>query len=193
MKRTKPPKQKMVRSKFNGIAYKPSYLEKVLNPGSMPRKWDRSMARRAMFLASLGLLEVEIAMALDVHEHSINYWKRTKPEFFEALQKGKDEYTERVEQAVVRSAVGYSHPAIQFNVIDDEVIQTPYTKHYPPNATIMMYYLSNRARHRWGSAQKIEGTINHRHILDLTDLTEKELTTLESIGLKRLPEHGSND
>ena len=182
----------MIRTKFNGVQYNKKYLKRVKNPGSMPGKWNNTMASRALFLASLGLTEKEIAVALDVHEHSINYWKRHKPAFYEALQKGKLQYTERVEQAAVASAVGYSHPAIHFSVIDGKVVQTPYIKHYPPSEKAFIFYLTNRARDRWSSIHKIEGQVQHRHLLDLTNLSMKELDILEKIGLTELPEHGGD-
>ena len=193
MKRTKPPKQKMVRSKFNGVEYKPSYLEKVLNPGSMPGKWNKSMAALAMFFASEGLTEKEISIKLNVHEHTINYWKRTKPEFLESLRKGKLVYTLRVERSLIESAVGYSHPDNDIRVVDGEIVITPITKHYPPNVTAQIFYLKNRARDRWMDVHKIEGQVNHNHLLDLTNKTNEELQILKTIGLVELPEHDGSD
>ncbi len=78
MIRSKPPKQKPKRTLPVGF---------VMNLGSKPVKWDKTMIFRALFLANLGLTEKEIAIAVDVHEHTIYYWKRTKPAFFDALQK----------------------------------------------------------------------------------------------------------
>ena len=193
MKRTKPPKQKMVRSKFNGIAYKPSYLEKVVNPGSMPGKWNKSMGALAMFFASEGLTEKEISVKLNVHECTISYWKRTKPEFLESLQKGKLVYTLRVERSLIESAVGYSHPDNDIRVVDGEIVITPITKHYPPNVTAQIFYLKNRARDRWMDVHKFEGQINHNHLLDLTNKTNEELQILKTIGLVELPEHDGSD
>jgi len=184
MTRKNTPKKGLTRTRFPIVGVK--------NPGSKPGKWNKTMAYRAMFLAQIGLTEKEIAVAVDVNIHSINYWKRTKPEFLEALQKGKLEYTERVEQALVESAVGYSHPDTHFAVVDGVLTQTPIIKHYPPNTTAMMFYLSNRARGRWMDSRKVEGTINHRHVLDLTNLSDEQLNVLEEIGLTGLPEHGSN-
>jgi len=166
----------------------------VLNPGSLPGKWDESMILRAMVLAQEGITEKKIAVALNVHEHTINYWKRTKPKFLEALQTGKQHYTERVERSLVESAVGYSHPDIHFATIDGQVVQTPYIKHYAPNVTAQIFFLKNRAPNRWTDVHRIEGSVQHRHILDLTNKTDEELQILKTIGLVELPEHGdSND
>ena len=194
MTRTKPPKQKrrkLRRTKFNGIKYKPAYLDKVSRPGSKPSKWNPGLSLAVCFLAAEGYTEKEIATKIDVHEHTINYWKRTKPEFLAALRKGKNEYTNRVESSLVESAVGYSHPDTDIRVVDGEIVVTPIIKHYPPNPTAMIFYLKNRARDRWMDVHKIEGEVFHRHLLDLTDLTDEELDACEVLGLKQLPEHGN--
>jgi len=163
----------------------------VLNPGSKPGKWDDSMIFRAMFLAGLGLTENQISVALNIHVESIHYWKTTKPEFEEALLQGKTQYTERVQNSLVESATGYSHPAIHFSVIGDKVVQTPYIKHYRPSDTAMIFYLKNRAPDRWMDVHRIEGAVQHRHTLDLTKLSSEELKVLKTIGLVELPEHGN--
>ncbi len=185
MTRTNPPKKRFTRTKRNGT---------VLNPGSLPGKWNDTMGYRAMFLASLGLTEKEIAVALNIHQESIYYWKRTKPEFLEALEKGKLEYTHRVENSMVENANGYNHPAIHFSnhPLTGEVIQTHYTKHYPPNVTAGIFYLKNRARDRWQDVHRIEGEVQHRHLLDLTNCSQEQLRVLKTVGLTELPEHGSN-
>ena len=176
-----------------GLTRNPFPAKGVLNPGSLPGKWNDSMIVKVLFLALEGKTEKEIAVELDIHVHSIHYWKTTKPEFLEALQKGRAEYTNRVEQDLVHSAVGYSHPAIHFSTDKEgNVVQIPYTKHYPPNVTAQIFYLKNRARDRWMDVHKIEGNIQHQHILDLTKLSMTELKVLEKVGLKELPEHGSS-
>ena len=182
----------MRRTKFNGKTYTPYYLDNVANPGSMPNKWNKTMSPFVMFFASEGYTEKEIAIKLDVNLHTINYWKRTKPIFLEALEKGKDQYTNRVEKSLIENATGYTHPAIHFSVVDGTVIETPYIKQYPPNVTAQIFYLKNRARNRWMDVHRIEGHVQHRHVLDLTNKTNQELQVLKTIGLVKLPEHGSN-
>ena len=183
MIRSKPPKQKPKRTLPVGF---------VMNLGSKPVKWDKTMIFRALFLANLGLTEKEIAIAVDVHEHTIYYWKRTKPAFFDALQKGKQEYTNRVEKGLVESSVGYTHPAIHFSNHEGMVTQTPYIKHYPPNVAAMKFYLTNRAKDRWADIQQIDGIVQHKHSLDLTNLSTTQLNALETIGVVELPEHGND-
>ncbi|MBU2177631.1 MAG: hypothetical protein KJ556_21270 [Gammaproteobacteria bacterium] len=183
----------MHRTKFKGKPHGPYYLRDVKNPESRPAKWDASMIFRVMFLARLGLTEKEIAIAVNVHEHTIYYWKRTKPDLLAALEEGKAEYTERVEKGLLESAVGYSHPDVHIAVTKHgEVIKTPITKHYPPNVTAAIFYLKNRAANRWMDVHRIEGAVQHRHTLDLTNLSTEQLDALETIGITELSEHGSD-
>ena len=66
-------------------------------------------------------------------------------------------------------------------------------KHYAPNVTAQIFYLKNRAPNRWTDVHRIEGAVQHRHILDLSNKTDEELQVLKTIGLVELPEHGDND
>ncbi len=182
----------MRRTKFNGKKYSLRYLDNITHPGSKPVKWNASMITRAYFLATEGFTQNKIAIALDIHIETIYYWKTTKPEFEEALEKGRAQYTYQVEQSLVESATGYSHPAIHFSNNEGVVTQTPYIKHYPPNVLAQKFYLTNRAPNRWMDIHKIEGHVQHRHVLDLTNKTNEELQVLKTIGLVELPEHGSN-
>ncbi len=182
----------MRRTKFNGKKYSLRYLDIVTDPGSKPRKWNKRMMFWAATLAALGYTERQIAVRLNVHVETINYWKQTKPEFLAALAEGKDFYTDRVETALIERATGYSHPDTHIAVSEGRVIKTDVIKHYPPDPTSMIFYLKNRARNRWMDVHKIEGHVQHRHVLDLTNKTNEELQVLKTIGLVELPEHGSN-
>ncbi len=93
---------------------------------------------------------------------------------------------------MVESSVGYTHPAIHFSNHEGMVTQTPYIKHYPPNVAAMKFYLTNRAKDRWADIQQIDGIVQHKHSLDLTNLSTTQLNALETIGVVELPEHGSD-
>ncbi len=184
----------MRRTKYNGKKYFPYYLNEVANPGSKPPKWNTSMIVRALFLGTLGLTEREISIALGVHEHTINYWKRTKPEFKKALKKGKNVYINRVEDALQESATGYSHPAVHFSSHEGFVTETPYMKHYPPNVAAISFLLKNRARDRWLEPTEQNNQYNTFNILnvDLSEFTIEELKLMESVGLKQLTQNVGN-
>ena len=190
MTRTKPKKYNLTR-KNNKV--------KVLNPGSKPGKWKDNIIVRAYLLTLKGLRDEDLAIAFDVDINTIHYWKRTKPDFREAQDRGKKEFDACVEVALYRKALGYSHPDVHISKhkFTGEVIITPITKYYPPDTAACKFWLRNRQRERWADIRRVEGAIDHRHILDLTTLSDKELDTLDTIqsklGIKELPEHGIND
>lgn len=169
----------------------------VKNPGSKPVKWQDNIIERVYLLTLLGLRDEDLAVAFDVDINTIHYWKRTKPEFRAAQSKGKAEFDNCVEIALYRKALGYSHPDVHISNFQGEITITPITKYYPPDTAACKFWLRNRQRENWADVRRIEGAVDHRHILDLTGLSDKELNQLDAIqnrlGITQLPEHGRND
>ena len=171
----------------------------VLNPGSKPVKWQDNMIQRVYLLTLKGLRDEDLAIAFNVDINTIHYWKRTKPEFRESQDQGKKEFDACVEVALYRRALGYSYTEehISTDKLTGEITVTPITKHYPPDTAACKFWLRNRQRETWADVKRVEGAIDHRHVLDLTALSDKDLATLERVqkelGLKELPEHGNYD
>ena len=192
MTRTKPPKaEKRTRTRTNGV------VKKNGGPGSKPAKWHPSMIQRVYLLTLKGLIDADLAVAFGVDINSIHYWKRTKPEFMEALTLGKDQYDQRVERSLGERALGYSHPDTHISVHQGEVIITPITKHYPPDTAAAIFWLCNRQRERWNNNQRTEfrGALDIRMQtkIDLTGFNEQELNLLKEMGIKQLaPIHGTS-
>jgi len=172
----------MTRTKFsNG--------KKVMKRTKMPGKWNDDRIRQAYLLALLfGATDVQIAKVMGVSEHTITYWKRTKPEFLEALNKGKLSKDEQVEKSLFERAVGYSHKDVDIRVVDHEIVKTDIVKHYPPSEVACIFWLKNRQRAKWADVQKSQIDINHKHI-DLTQFTRDQLELMESVGMKLLKPH----
>ena len=181
----------MVRTKFpkKMKRYGKAYCRNVKNPGSMPPVWNDDRSRQAFFMASLlGATDVQIAKIMDVSEHTITYWKRTKPEFLVALNKGKLTKDEQVERSLLERALGYSHPDVHISNYQGEITVTDIMKHYPPSEVACIFWLKNRQRARWADVQKSSISINLKHI-ELTEFTREQLLLMESVGMKLLPEH----
>jgi len=91
-----------------------------------------------------------LAEYFEVDVSTISRWKNEHPEFKEALKRGKDTFdTERVEQALLHRAIGYSHPEDDIRVVNGEVVITPTVRHYPPDTAAAIFWLKNRQRDRW--------------------------------------------
>ena len=160
--------------------------KKAMKRTKKPVKWNDDRIRQAYLLALLfGATDTQVAKIMGVNEHTINYWKRTKPEFLEALNKGKLSKDDQVEKSLFERAVGYSHPDIDIRVVDHEIVKTDIIKHYPPSEVACIFWLKNRQRQKWADVQKVQHDILHKHI-DLTAFTRDQLELMESVGMKLL-------
>ena len=177
----------MTRTKFpNG--------KKTFKRTIKPVKWNDDRCRQAYLLALLfGATDTQIAKVMDVNEHTINYWKRTKPEFRQALQEGKLEPNEQVEKCMFQRACGYSHPDTDIRVVDGRIVKTPFIKHYPPDVTAGIFWLKNRMREKWADVNKLTPSNVNITQINLTGFTREEKLVLEKMGMKQLMEHTSID
>ena len=159
---------------------------------SKPVKWNDDRCRQAFTFALLyGATDKQIAMSMDVSVQTIDYWKRTKPEFLAALKAGKDEADARVAEALYKVAIGYSHPYTDIRVVDDMIVETEIVRHYPPNAFAAHKWLTIRQRERWAEVNKaIPPAVNLTQI-NLTGFTRAEKLLIEKLGM--LEKFGSTE
>lgn len=114
-----------------------------------PSKYEARFEQEAFRLAMLGLTDKDLAAFFEVSERTIGHWKRDHPEFLAALKKGREPADGQVAVSLYRRATGYSHPDVDIRVVGNQVVQTPITKHYPPDTLACIYWLKNRQRDRW--------------------------------------------
>lgn len=104
----------------------------------------------------LGATDEDLANMFDVSEVTINNWKKEHEEFYLALKRGKEIADAKVAKALFHRATGYSHEDIDIKMYEGGIIETPYTKHYPPDATAMIFWLKNRQPKKWRDKQVTE-------------------------------------
>lgn len=122
-------------------------------PAGRPTKYKPEYADQARKLALLGATDKDIADFFGVSEQTVNAWKKVNPEFLESLKGGKDELDAKVVRSLFQRATGYSHPEDKiFNNGGEEMIVHT-TKHYPPDATSMIFWLKNRQPDDWRDKQ----------------------------------------
>lgn len=120
--------------------------------GGRPSVYDPVKTPKQAYLlcARHGATDEQLAEIFDVTVTTIHNWKNQHPEFLDALKDGKDAWdTDKVEKALVHRAIGYSHDDVDIRVVNGEIVQTPIKKHYPPDATSMIFWLKNRQKDRW--------------------------------------------
>lgn len=124
-----------------------------------PSKYKQEYADQAYKLCLLGATDKELADFFGTTEQSINAWKGKYSEFFESIKRGKDDADAKIAQSLYHRAKGYKHEAVKILQHNGEVIQVPYTEHYPPDTTACIFWLKNRQPKLWRDKQEHEVTV----------------------------------
>lgn len=132
--------------------------EAAPNLGGRPTAYRPEFVEQARKLALLGAIDREIADFFKVTDRTLYTWKHVHPDFAEALKIGKEAADDRVEQALYRRALGYSHDAVKIMTVDGSVVQEPYVEHFPPDTAACRYWLNNRRSAIWRDKQDVELT-----------------------------------
>ena len=110
----------------------------------------------AMQHCLLGAKDTELANLFDVSVATINAWKVKYPKFLESIKEGKDNADAHVVNSLYHRALGYSHPEDKVFCQNGVVTIVPTTRHYPPDATSMIFWLKNRQKDKWKDKQDFE-------------------------------------
>lgn len=165
------------------------------NPGSKPVKWNSDLIHTAYLLALLGATDQQIADVMDVDPDTITRWKKNKPEFLEALNRGKLGADTKVVQAFYKCATGYYYEEDDVRVVRGEVIVSRIKKWKAADPWTCSKWLALRQRGNWSETTKIE--INNTNLninkLDLTGVTFEQLKMLRDIGLKQLTQNAGDN
>lgn len=134
----------------------------------MSRKYDRWLTEEGLLKitgwARDGLIDKQIAHNMGVSYTSLRDWKNQFPEIAEALRKGKEVVDREVENALFKSAIGYTQTIrkpVKVKVIDYDpetgrkIRETETWKaveeeiHVPPQVTAQIFWLKNRKPDQW--------------------------------------------
>ena len=109
-----------------------------------------------------GLTDEQIAKNIGINIGTLYEWKRKYPQINEALKKGKAIIDNEVEEALIKSALGYDYTETtrEFGEITKTV-----EKHVQPNVTALIFWLKNRRPDLWRDKQDVH--------VDKTVATEK--------------------
>lgn len=130
-----------------------------------PSKYDPLVTPvLARALAREGRTDEEIAARLEppVGVTTLNRWKLEHPEFREALKEGKAIVDARVEDSLLRRALGYTVTDTRLEARADDfgrpmkggkVIKT--TRQVSPDVTACIYWLKNRRPRAWRDRQDV--------------------------------------
>ena len=122
-----------------------------------PTLYDPKMDEQAYKLCLLGATLPEIAEFFDVAESTVSLWMTQHDGFSGAITRGRTAADANVASRLYERAMGYSHPEVHVTTCGGEVVQTPLTKHYPPDTQAASLWLRNRQPKKWRDRQEVTG------------------------------------
>jgi transcription initiation factor TFIIIB Brf1 subunit/transcription initiation factor TFIIB len=161
-----------------------------------PIKWKEDLSRQVYLLCLLGATDREVAEVLGVEPVTIDFWKRTKPEFSEAMERGKIQTDAKVAESLLKCALGYEYEEEVVHVVKGEVVITTVKKYKGPDAWAANKWLSLRQREKWSESHNISITDNRTvniNNFNMDDMSSEELMLMKSIISKQLPQADAGD
>ena len=164
----------------------------AIRKGNSPA-WCPERLIQARQLALLGKTNARMAEIMGVSIKTIEYWWRTKPEFRESLQNGRDMADAQTADSLFQVANGWEveEEHLHINRITGEAKIIKIKKKYKPDAWAAAKWLALRQRELWTEIQRMESSHTNINInkFDFSGLSNEELMLIKKIGLKQIIEH----
>lgn len=102
-----------------------------------------------------GLIDEQIATNVGVSYSTFRDWKKKFPALSAVLKRGKEVVDRQVENALLKTAVGYVYEEETVTNTGEVVTVKKYSK---PNTTAQIFWLKNRKRGQWTDKSEVEVT-----------------------------------
>ncbi|MGH8856588.1 MAG: hypothetical protein ACREXG_00915 [Polaromonas sp.] len=141
-----------------------------------PTKFDPLFCQQVAKLCRLGATDKEIADFFVISTATLDRWKNEHPEFLSSIKASKLFADAHVADALYRRALGYSHAEMDIRTValggnaGSEIVQTPTTKHFPPDTTAAIFWLKNRQPAAW--RDRVEMAVTNDLMPDKAKLLE---------------------
>lgn len=109
-----------------------------------PTRYRKEYAGQAKELCLMGYTDERLAEFFGVGIATYYRWRKAHPAFALAAQEGKDVMDARILSKLAERAMGYSHPDTHISNYMGEITVTKTVKHYPPDPTSAIFWLTNR-------------------------------------------------
>lgn len=136
-----------------------------------PRKFTPEIIEQVEKLARLGLTDEEMADVLSIAASTLYEWKKSEPEFSEAIKRGKAIADANVADRLYQRAMGFEHDSEEIKVVDGRVERVAIRKIYPPDSVAAIFWLTNRRPEIWKHKKVVDGNfkIDAPFIIERTD------------------------
>lgn len=124
-----------------------------------------------------GLTDEQIASNMGIGRSTLYEWKAKHEVITNALKKGKEVVDIQVENALLKSALGYDYTEVTEERIDDTgemVVAKKVTKHILPNTTAQIFWLKNRKPAEWRDRKDLEHSGKDGGPIQIEALTSAE-------------------
>lgn len=126
-----------------------------------------------------GLTDEMIAHNIGITTTTLYDWKKKYPQFAEAIKRGKEVVDIMVENALLKSALGYSYDEVVKERIFDYETETSKvvevkrtTKEVAPNPTSLIFWLKNRQPEKWRDKKNIDAAVEVKNPFDGIDTAD---------------------
>lgn len=116
--------------------------------------------------ARQGLSHEQIARNLNVAESTFYEYKKMYPELSEALRRGEEDAVLEVENALFKSAIGFTYTEDALTKTGQVVEVNKYAK---PNVSAIIFFLKNKRPNQWKDKQEIQADVNQCVIFEGED------------------------
>jgi hypothetical protein len=105
-----------------------------------------------------------LAIHFGIVDRTFENWLAEYPELAAAVNSARESLDSRVERSLAKRAIGFKGKAVKIfrDNKTGEIVNAPYTEHYPPDTEAAKFWLTNRRPDRWRNKQEIEHTGNNQ-------------------------------
>lgn len=130
-----------------------------------------------------GLTDKEIAQNMGIAESTLYDWKNKYPEISESLKKGKEIVDRKVENALLKRALGYEYTETKTKTEGGVVTEvTTTTRQVVPDVTAQIFWLKNRKPDQWRDKRDVEQKVEFESDGFIEALKGQAAETFEQAG-----------
>lgn len=102
-------------------------------------------------LSKHGCTENELAKKLNISIKTLNEWKETYPELMRVIEESNEYYDDKVEQALIKRALGYEYEETEIVASKDGKTSRvkKIKREVPPDTNAIIFWLKNRKPKKW--------------------------------------------
>lgn len=126
-----------------------------------------------------GLTDEQIAHNIGITTTTLYDWKKKYPQFTDAIKRGKEVVDRIVENALLKSAMGYKYDEVVKERIynpetgESKMIEVKRTtKDVAPNVTALIFWLKNRQPEKWRDTKNIDAAVEVKNPFEGIDTAD---------------------